>query len=99
MNNTINFEKPIIGADPNKPTSLSNQSFPYNYIANPRRFEELLYSIFELQIRTREISGFDRENHIQFIHELEVFEMEINSQLNHINDYIDGVDFLKILKK
>lgn len=62
MNNAINFEKPVIGADPNKPASLSNQSFPYNYIANPRRFEELLYSIFELQIRSREISDFDDVN-------------------------------------
>jgi hypothetical protein len=57
--NAINFEKPSIGIGVDKPTSLSNQSFPYNHIANPRRFEELLYSIFELKITSGEITEFD----------------------------------------
>lgn len=54
---------------------------------------ELNHEVRKLDIP---LSDFDRENHTQFIHELEILEMEINSQLNHLNDHIEGVDFLKI---
>lgn len=62
MDKLISFEKfkglPVT----NKPAAVSNQSFPYQLLANPRRFEELLYSIFELKIKNGEICNFDDVN-------------------------------------
>ncbi|WP_118975919.1 AAA family ATPase [Taibaiella koreensis] len=55
----INFFKPEIAEDTNKPFAIDNQSFPYNFIADPRRFEELLYSIFKLKIEKQELSDYD----------------------------------------
>jgi SpoVK/Ycf46/Vps4 family AAA+-type ATPase len=46
----IQYEKPIIFDLPEKPIPIANQGFPYNNIASDRRFEELIYSIYNKKI-------------------------------------------------
>lgn len=41
------------------PTKLANKPFPYNGLADDRRFEELLYSIFKTEIDKKNIYGFN----------------------------------------
>lgn len=55
----VTFFNPKIQLNINKPIALDNQSFPYAAIANPRRFEELLYSIFKLKIEYNELPHYD----------------------------------------
>ncbi|TDS13115.1 ATP-binding protein [Sphingobacterium paludis] len=56
----IVYEKPTIekGTLP-RPLALANKSFPYNDIADSRRFEELLYSIYKTKIENNTFDGFD----------------------------------------
>lgn len=56
----IVYEKPAInnGTLP-LPPALANKSFPYNDIADSRRFEELLYSIYKAKIENDLFDGFD----------------------------------------
>jgi len=44
------------------------------------------------------LSDRERENHIQFIKELESIEREILSQFNHLKDYTEGIDVFKMEK-
>lgn len=55
----VNFLKPEVMTDTNYTSAVDNQSFPYTAISSPRRFEELLYSIYKLKIERREISNYD----------------------------------------
>lgn len=55
----VNFFKPKITDEQHKPFPVDNQSFPYTAISNPRRFEELLYSIYQLKINGKEINDYD----------------------------------------
>ena len=56
----IVYEKPTIdkGTLP-LPPALANKSFPYNDIADSRRFEELLYSIYKAKIENDLFDDFD----------------------------------------
>src|SRR5690606_40688786 len=56
----IVYEKPTIdkGTLP-LPPALANKSFPYNDIADSRRFEELLYSIYKGKIENDLFDDFD----------------------------------------
>jgi hypothetical protein len=55
----ITFETPTIQNELVKPAAFANQPLPYNQIANPRRFEELLYSIYKLKIEAKGFNSFD----------------------------------------
>lgn len=55
----IFFEDIEVIEDSTKPTSIANQTYPYNLIASDRRFEELLYSIFKVKIHHKLINAFD----------------------------------------
>lgn len=51
----VEFSIPLIEEDREKPIPVEGQSFPYRAIANTRRFEELLYSIYKLKIERNEL--------------------------------------------
>lgn len=55
----VEFSIPLIEEDREKPIPIEGQSFPYRAIANPRRFEELLYSIYKLKIERNELIQYD----------------------------------------
>ncbi|MCF2489927.1 hypothetical protein [Dyadobacter sp. CY347] len=55
----ISFEEPEIRQEPDLPLPIEGQSYPYNQIANPRRFEELIYSIFREKISIGDFENFD----------------------------------------
>lgn len=55
----VNFFALEIEEDLSKLLPVENQSFPYRMIANPRRFEELLYSIYKLKIERNELKDYD----------------------------------------
>lgn len=45
--------------DDNKPLALANKPLPYNQIADPRRYEQLVYSLYSAQIRNNNFEQFD----------------------------------------
>jgi hypothetical protein len=45
--------------DTEKPVALANKPFPYNQIADPRRYEQLVYSLYSAQIRNHNFEEFD----------------------------------------
>ncbi|UII21593.1 hypothetical protein [Fulvivirga ligni] len=55
----VNYSKPHLHEEQSKPYPVDNQSFPYTEISNPRRFEELLYSIYQLKIEKQELNDYD----------------------------------------
>ncbi|URC14809.1 ATP-binding protein [Flavobacterium sp. B183] len=57
----VTYEQPFVAAllDENKPMSPANKSFPYNQIADPRRFEQLLYSLYSIRIGESNFEKFD----------------------------------------
>jgi hypothetical protein len=55
----VTFEKPTIEKDFGGPVALAGQGYPYNQIASPRRFEELIYSICKAKISDEDFDGFD----------------------------------------
>lgn len=55
----VNFFQPKISEDLDRPVPLENKSFPYSLIADPRRFEELLYSIYKCKIDNSEFIHLD----------------------------------------
>lgn len=55
----VTYTEPIIKEDENRPHPLDGQSFPYTTIANPRRFEELLYSIYKSKIEEGHSNEYD----------------------------------------
>ncbi|BFM45259.1 hypothetical protein CFS9_39000 [Flavobacterium sp. CFS9] len=57
----VNYEQPIVTilSAENKPMAAANKSFPYNQIADPRRFEQLLYSIYSIRIAENSFEQFD----------------------------------------
>ncbi|NLR58881.1 ATP-binding protein [Chitinophaga polysaccharea] len=52
-----NKDKSIVNAK--KPTPIANKPFPYNELADDRRFEELVYSLYERRIKKRKLPEFD----------------------------------------
>jgi len=56
---SIELEKPVIKATPHKPMALANKPFPYSDLANDRRFEEFVYSLFHSEIMNNKYGGFD----------------------------------------
>ncbi len=58
----IIYERPDLENSLPKPVSLSNQPFSYNNLPSPRRFEELLYGIFNLKIQLKILEDFDDIN-------------------------------------
>lgn len=46
-------------SDDNKPLTLANKPFPYNQIADPRRSEQLVYSLYSAQTRNNNFKEFD----------------------------------------
>ncbi|PWG78054.1 ATP-binding protein [Pararcticibacter amylolyticus] len=61
MDQIVTYETPTIIKPPTeeRPIALANKSFPYNSLADDRRFEELVYSIFQTRIKTGVFRGFD----------------------------------------
>lgn len=61
MDQIVTYETPTIIKPPavERPIALANKLFPYNSLADDRRFEELLYSIFESRIKNGVFAGFD----------------------------------------
>jgi len=57
----ISYEKTTLAKSNalNRPLSLSNKSYPYNDIADSRRFEELLYSIYKTKILDGSFDHFE----------------------------------------
>lgn len=55
----IKFEQPTISGQAGAPISIENKSFPYNELADHRRYEELVYSIFSEKIRHKLIASYD----------------------------------------
>lgn len=41
------------------PVVIANKSYPYNLLADDRRFEELVYSLYKMQIESVGFQGFD----------------------------------------
>jgi len=57
--NIVTFETPAIEEEQPKPIARANLSYPYNQIASPRRFEELLYSICKARIEAGAFGDYD----------------------------------------
>lgn len=55
----ISYDVPTIPESISKPLAIANKSLPYNYLADSRRFEELLYSIYKLEIENKQFEQFD----------------------------------------
>ncbi|MCX2837843.1 AAA family ATPase [Salinimicrobium sp. MT39] len=55
----ILFIKPKITGKHSAPVALENKGFPYNELADHRRYEELVYSIFQEKIRSKDFLAFD----------------------------------------
>ncbi|WP_345953017.1 ATP-binding protein [Mucilaginibacter sp. PAMB04168] len=55
----INDEYPTVTQALNSPVALANKPFPYDGIADARRFEELVYSIFKQAISEKSFRDFD----------------------------------------
>lgn len=55
----ISYEEPEILEGTDKASAFSNQSYPYNSLPNPRRFEELLYSVTKEQLGKGIFVNFD----------------------------------------
>ncbi len=55
----IKYENPQVLAQSNKPVAIENKSFPYNLIADSRRFEELIYTLYKAEIEEENFEGFD----------------------------------------
>jgi len=56
----IVYEKPTISKSTSSgPLAIANKGFPYNDIADSRRFEELLYSIYKTKIENNSFGQFD----------------------------------------
>ncbi|MBI3233867.1 MAG: ATP-binding protein, partial [Bacteroidetes bacterium] len=50
MLTSINYSEPTVTEEEIKPISQANLPYDYNQLANPRRFEELLYSLIKAKI-------------------------------------------------
>ena len=46
----LDFSKPVITPDDQKPAPMPNKGFPYDKLADNRRFEELIYSLYRKEI-------------------------------------------------
>lgn len=62
MDQLISYENPILDIPKGEPvtSAISNKSFPYNDLADDRRFEELLYSLIGAKIHAGTFSSFDK---------------------------------------
>ncbi|TCD00271.1 AAA family ATPase [Pedobacter frigidisoli] len=59
MEQLVTYEYPIIAIAEQRPPAMANKSFPYNELADDRRFEELLYALFKDKIKNGSFQGFD----------------------------------------
>lgn len=61
MEQIVTYENPIIlqAIAEQRPPAMANKSFPYNDLADDRRFEELLYALFQGKIKNSSFHGFD----------------------------------------
>jgi len=61
MSQLVTYEYPVLNTFEStaKPLALANKSFPYNNLANDRRFEELLYNLTRAKIMAGTFSPFD----------------------------------------
>ncbi|MGY3054160.1 hypothetical protein ACVWYG_002363 [Pedobacter sp. UYEF25] len=57
---TIQFTTPQVLKEDNNPIAIANKGFPYRDIADPRRLEELVYSIFGAKIGNGALVDFDK---------------------------------------
>lgn len=55
----INFERPVIKPEDYNPIPYEGKSFPYNMVADDRRFEELVYSIYRARIDAGTLLNYD----------------------------------------
>lgn len=56
----LTYETPEILNEVNKPTAYANESFPYNGLPSPRRFEELIYTLVRRQLGGGNFKLFDK---------------------------------------
>ena len=56
---------------------------------------ELKNEVLALDIPLNE---YEKQNHFQFIQELDNMEQAIHSNYNHLKDYTDGIDAIKVSK-
>jgi hypothetical protein len=55
----VTYDKPIITLSLNRPMHLANKPLPYNNLADPKRFEELIFSLYHSEIQNGRFDGFD----------------------------------------
>lgn len=55
----ITYDNPEIDEEDDRPIPVENKSYPYNAIADSRRFEELIYSLFSSEIKKGCFEKFD----------------------------------------
>jgi len=55
----ISYETPEITDNAEKPTAYPNQSYPYNALPSPRRFEELMYTVVKEHLGRKDFAEFD----------------------------------------
>lgn len=55
----ITYERPTIVESEHKPFPMAGKPFPYNQLADSRRFEELMYSIYSNEIKQGFLKPFD----------------------------------------
>lgn len=55
----ITYSSPIITEDPNRPIPYANKGFPYQGILDPRRYEELIYSLYKHELGLGIFKDFD----------------------------------------
>jgi hypothetical protein len=58
----ISYDKSLVISDSPRPTPMANKSLPYNLLADSRRFEELLFSVYESEIKYDGFNDFDDIN-------------------------------------
>ncbi|MFD2938470.1 hypothetical protein [Flavobacterium notoginsengisoli] len=53
----------------NKPVAIENKSFPYNQISDDRRFEELVYSLYDILIKENKFESFESISPMSGVHD------------------------------
>lgn len=66
---SIVFSKPSFSPDEHRPVALANKSYPYSSLADSRRFEELIYSLYDTEIKAGLLPQYDDINLLQGVRE------------------------------
>ncbi|KFF16522.1 AAA family ATPase [Flavobacterium hydatis] len=53
----------------NKPIAIENKSFPYNQISDDRRYEELVYSLYDILIKENKFESFEGISLMSGVHD------------------------------